>query len=175
MRAYLLFLPSTLLGVVGLVILYFRPLALEPRVGVAMSLVAAFALTGFFFIAAWLLERVSPSFRYAEKLLQRALARVYITLPLAFVFAALSALAEELFFRAALLPLIGVWGQAALFGLLHPAPRKAWVYTLFTFVAGLGLGYLTLFTGRLYPAVLVHFAVNLQGFLELRRKRGHKD
>ena len=133
------------------------------------ALGGALFLVAVFFGLAWWLERTLPSFKYASRLLERALAKIRITWVLAFALAALSALAEELFFRAALLPLIGVWWQAALFGLMHPAPKKAWSYTLFTFVAGLGFGYLVLLTGRLWPAILVHFVVNLQGFLEIRQ------
>ncbi|MGL4608821.1 MAG: lysostaphin resistance A-like protein [Trueperaceae bacterium] len=80
-------------------------------------------------------------------------------------------LAEEIFFRDALMPLIGVWGQALVFGLLHPMPRKAWVYTAFTFIAGVCFGYATLWTGSLLPAIAAHFAINFQGFLELRKKQ----
>ena len=88
---------------------------------------------------------------------------------LAFGLAAATSLSEELFFRGALLPLVGVWGQALLFGLLHPAPLKGWSYTAYTFIAGLAFGYATLLTGSLWAALLAHFVINLQGFLEVRR------
>lgn len=121
--------------------------------------------------AAWLLEKTLASFRYASSLLEQALSRFHITLPFALALAALSAVSEELFFRGALLPILGVWGQAILFGLMHPMPRRALIYTVFTAAAGLCFGYATLLTGSLYPAIAAHFVINLQGFLELRKKQ----
>lgn len=169
MRRYLLFLPSLLLGVLAAVWLYFRPFpyaAQLPWWGLGL---VALGLVGSLLGAAHLLERFVPSFSYASKLLERALGRITISVPLALLLALASSGAEELFFRGALLPVIGVWGQAFLFGLMHPAPRKAWSYTVFTFVAGLAFGYATLVTGSLWPSLLAHFVINLQGFLELRR------
>ena len=63
----------------------------------------------------------------------------------------------------------GVWGQALIFGAMHPAPLKGWSYTAYTFLAGLAFGYATLLTGNLWAAMIAHFCVNLQGFLEVRR------
>lgn len=168
-------MPSLLTGIVGGLWLLFRPLELTAEAGALTiflsGLLAAFALLG----SAWALERFLPSFRAASKLLESALRRFPMSLPLAFALAAATAVSEELFFRGALLPIVGVWGQAAVFALLHPAPRRAWSYTAFTFIAGLVFGYLTLFTGSLWAAILAHFLVNLCGFLEVRRlqKRGH--
>jgi membrane protease YdiL (CAAX protease family) len=124
--------------------------------------------------AAWILEKTVPSFRYASSLLEQALSHFKITLPFALALAALSSISEELFFRGALMPVLGVWGQAFLFGLMHPMPRRAWIYMGFTFAAGVCFGYATLLTGSLYPAIAAHFAINLQGFLELRKKQLQK-
>ncbi len=171
MRRYLLFAPSLLLGVVGMVWVQFRPLGLEPKVGFTGGLLTAALLVIVLLGGAWLLDKTLPSFRYASKLMERALSTVHLSLPFIFLLAAASSLAEELFFRGALLPLVTVWGQALLFGLMHPATRKGWSYTAYTFVAGLAFGYATLFTGSLWPAVLAHFVINLQGFLEVRRRQ----
>ena len=171
MRRYVLFLPSLVLGLLGAVWLYFRPFPYTAQLPWWGLLLAAFALVAALLGAAQVLEKYLPSFRYASKLLGRALGRITLSLPLAFALAAASSLAEELFFRGALLPLIGVWGQALLFGLLHPAPRRAWSYTVFTFVAGLAFGFVTLLTGSLVPALVAHFVINFQGFLELRQEQ----
>ena len=125
----------------------------------------ALALLG----GAWALEKLLPSFRFASHLLERALSRLDLSLPLALMLAALTSVSEELFFRGALLSLIGVWGQALVFGLMHPAPLRGWSYTAYTFVAGLAFGYATLLTGSLWTAIAAHFIVNLQGFLAVRR------
>jgi membrane protease YdiL (CAAX protease family) len=171
LRPLLLFLPSLVLGLLGGVWLLFRPLRLEAQAGPLTVLLAAGALLLALLGTGWLLERTLPSFRHAGKLLERALQGLTITLPLALGLALATALAEELFFRGALLGLIGVWGQALLFGLLHPATRRGWSYTLFTFVAGLAFGYATLWTGSLWAAMLAHFVINLQGFLEIRTRQ----
>jgi uncharacterized protein len=173
-RRYLIFLPSLLLGIIGATWLFFHPFPYELRTSLLGLLLTAVALVAFLLGAAWILEKTLPSFRYASSLLEKALSRFHITLPFAFALAALSSLAEELFFRGALMPLLGVWGQALLFGLLHPMPRRAWVYTAFTFIVGVCFGYATLWTGSLVPAILAHFVINLQGFLELRNKQLRK-
>jgi uncharacterized protein len=173
-RRYIIFLPSLALGIIGVIWLFFRPFPYELRTSLLGLLSTAVALVALLLGAAWMLEKTLPSFRYASSLLEQALSRFHITLPFAFVLAALSSLAEEIFFRGVLLPLIGVWGQAIVFGLLHPMPRRAWIYMVFTCVAGLCFGYATLWTGSLIPAILAHFVINLQGFLELRNKQLQK-
>ncbi len=150
-------------------VLWFRPFpyAAKPNlfthVGVSLLIIAS--LLG----VAWLLEKTSASFRYASRLLERAMQGFSITVPLAFALAIVSSVAEELFFRGTVMPLVGVWGQAILFGLMHPTPKKAWLYTVFTAFAGLVFGFATLYTGSLYAAIFAHFVINLQGFLEIRK------
>ncbi len=82
------------------------------------------------------------------------------------VMAAASSIGEEMFFRGALLPVAGVWGSSLAFALLHIGPRARYLpWTLSSFVAGLLLGGLFLWTGDLTGAVLAHFTIN---FLNLR-------
>lgn len=173
-RRYLLFLPSLLFGVLGGLWLLFRPLHLDAQADPLTILAVAVALTAGLLGGAWLLERLLPSFRYASKMLERTLAAFPMSIPLAVLLAAATGVSEELFFRGALLPLAGVWGQALVFGLLHPAPRQAWSYTVYTFIAGVMFGYATVYTGSLWASILAHCAINLFGFLEIRafqRKR----
>jgi uncharacterized protein len=158
------------LGLLGSIWLYFRPFPLTAKFNLWILLLIAAGLVLLLLGGAYFLERFVPSYKYASRMLERALKQFHITLPFAFLLAALSSLAEEIFFRGALLPLIGIWGQALLFGLMHPAPRKAWVYTLYTFIAGLVFGYATVFTGSLVPGIIARFVINLQGFLEIRKK-----
>ncbi len=181
-RRLLIFAPSLLTGLLGGAWLLRRPLELGADAGLFTILLTAALLAGGLLGGAWLLEKLLPSFRAASKLLERALSRLHISLPLAFIFAALTSVSEELFFRGALLSLfgaspLGAWGQALVFGLLHPAPLKGWSYTVYTFVAGLAFGYATLLTGSLWAAIIAHFLVNLHGFLEVRRlqrRRGER-
>lgn len=168
-RRALLFLPSLALGVLGGVWLLLRPWPYAARTGLGGQLLAGAATAALLLAAAWLLERTLPSFRYASRLLESALRSVALPAWTALLLAAATAGAEELFFRGALMPLVGLVPQALLFGLFHPVPRRAWAYPVFAALAGLAFGALTLTTGSLLPAVVAHFGINLQGLWEVRR------
>ncbi len=81
------------------------------------------------------------------------------------ILAAASSIGEELLFRGALLPWIGVWPQALAFALLHVAPGKRLVqflpWTASAFVVGVGLGYVADATGNLGAPIVAHFTINL--------------
>ncbi|MEJ2358562.1 MAG: CPBP family intramembrane metalloprotease [Deinococcales bacterium] len=170
MRRALLFLPSLVLGALGGAWLLVRPFPYTPRLGLGEQLIAGLAVGAALLGAAWLLERSVPSFRYASRLLEDTLRAVDLPPALTLVLAAATAGSEELFFRGALLPLIGLLAQAALFGLFHPVPRRAWTYPVFAAFAGLAFGLLTRSTGSLLPAMVAHFGINLQGLWEVRHK-----
>lgn len=73
----------------------------------------------------------------------------------------LSAFAEEALFRGALQPRLGLWWTAALFGLFHfPYRRGLAPWTGFALVLGVVLGALTAVSRSLWPAIVLHFAVN---------------
>lgn len=77
------------------------------------------------------------------------------------VLAVASAVGEELLFRGALQPLLGFWPTALLFGLMHGGTRRRlWSWAIFATLAGLLLGWLTLFTGSLLAAIACHLTVN---------------
>jgi membrane protease YdiL (CAAX protease family) len=82
------------------------------------------------------------------------------------VLAAASSVGEEMFFRGALLPAIGLVGSSAIFALLHIGPKARHLpWTASSFAAGLLFGAMFLWTGDLTGPVLAHFLVN---FLNLR-------
>jgi uncharacterized protein len=82
------------------------------------------------------------------------------------VLAAASSVGEEMFFRGALLPAIGLLGSSALFALLHIGPKARHLpWTLSSFGAGLLFGAMFLWTGDLTGPVIAHFLIN---FLNLR-------
>jgi membrane protease YdiL (CAAX protease family) len=82
------------------------------------------------------------------------------------VLAAASSIGEEMFFRGALLPFLGLLGSSAVFALLHIGPKARYLpWTISSFVAGLVFGQLYLWSGDLTGAVVAHFTVN---FLNLR-------
>ena len=77
------------------------------------------------------------------------------------VLAVTSAVGEELLFRGALQPLIGMWPTVIIFGVIHGGGRKrlrAW--TVFALLAGALLGWLTEYTGNLLAPVLCHLTIN---------------
>jgi hypothetical protein len=82
------------------------------------------------------------------------------------VMAGASSVGEEMFFRGALLPVIGLLGSSAVFALLHIGPKARHLpWTISSFGAGLLFGAMFLWTGDLTGPVLAHFLVN---FLNLR-------
>lgn len=66
---------------------------------------------------------------------------------------------EELLFRGAIQPMLGIWATAALFALAHGLlTRLSWgrvLYTAVLFFAGVGLGYLAEWAG-LWAAIAAH-------------------
>lgn len=174
LRRYLPFLPSLLTGLLGAVWLSLYPAHYGPRAELLPLALVSLALTVGLLGAAWVLERTLKSFRYASGLLERTLAQLKPSRLEALLLAALTATAEELFFRGALQSLIGMWGQALVFGLLHPMPRRGWSYTLYAAVSGLVFGYAVTLTGSLWPGLVAHFLINLQGLLELRRESSER-
>ena len=82
------------------------------------------------------------------------------------VLAGASSIGEEMFFRGALMPAIGVLGSSAIFALLHIGPKARHLpWTASSFVVGLLFGAMFQWTGDLTGPVLAHFLVN---FLNLR-------
>lgn len=79
----------------------------------------------------------------------------------ALALAAFSGVGEELLFRGALWPHLGIFGTTFLFGLVHIIPRKQlWGYPLFALGAGLLLGLLRDASGSVFPPMLAHVTVN---------------
>ena len=73
----------------------------------------------------------------------------------------LSGFAEELAFRGALWPDLGLWGTSLLFAALHIVPiRAAAGYPLFALLAGLLLGWLRQTTGSVWPPIFAHVTIN---------------
>jgi membrane protease YdiL (CAAX protease family) len=82
------------------------------------------------------------------------------------VLAVASSVGEEMFFRGALMPAIGLVGSSATFALLHIGPKARHLpWTISSFGAGLLFGAMFSWTGDLTGPVLAHFLVN---FLNLR-------
>ncbi len=120
------------------------------------------------------------SFLEVERLhreLGAALRQAGLGPPALLLLAFLSGTAEEIFFRGLLQSLLiswlgpgGLFLQAFLFALLHPAPKRAFAYPLYTGAAGLLFGLSYLLTGSLLPGILAHFLHNARGFYQLWRE-----
>jgi membrane protease YdiL (CAAX protease family) len=78
-----------------------------------------------------------------------------------FLLAVSSALGEELFFRGALLPAVGLTWSSVLFAAMHV--RAQWRFlpwTLMSFIMGLAMGLLYMKLGDLGAAIVAHFTIN---------------
>jgi membrane protease YdiL (CAAX protease family) len=82
------------------------------------------------------------------------------------VLAVASSVGEEMFFRGALLPTIGLFASSAIFALLHIGPKARHLpWTASSFAVGLLFGAMFEWTGDLTGPIVAHFLVN---FLNLR-------
>ncbi len=133
------------------------PLAVGLGVGLAMVVVCRL-------LARWL-----PAVRKLEEGFRGLLGPM--TLWEVLLAAAASGVAEEIFFRGALQPLLGLWVTSAIFALLHLGPSEAFkVWPVMAFVAGVLLGGLFEWSGSVWPSVLAHAAVNFVNLLYLVRR-----
>jgi membrane protease YdiL (CAAX protease family) len=103
--------------------------------------------------------RALPAVRQAAAMLTEVLGP--LTWKQALIIGACSGVGEELLFRGALWPHLGLLGTTFLFGLVHVLPKKKlWGYPLFALGAGLLLGLLRDASGSVFPPILAHFTVN---------------
>lgn len=86
------------------------------------------------------------------------------------VIALASAIGEELLFRGALQPWLGLWAAAATFALVHIGPGfRYWPWTAVAFALGVGLGYMYERTGDLSGPIVAHFVINYLNLGFIRR------
>jgi len=77
------------------------------------------------------------------------------------VLAVASAIGEELLFRGALQPWIGLWPQAVIFAALHVGPGARFLpWTASALVLGVAFGYMFSLTGDLGGPIAAHFTIN---------------
>ena len=88
------------------------------------------------------------------------------------ILALASSIGEELLFRGALLPWLGVWVQALIFALLHVGPGKRFLpWTFSALVLGYAFGELAIATGSLGAPIAAHFAINFWNLKFIVRTR----
>jgi membrane protease YdiL (CAAX protease family) len=81
-----------------------------------------------------------------------------------------SAVGEEVFFRGAMQPALGLWLTSAVFGAVHIGPDRRYLpWTGFALSLGLGLGWLLEWTGSLLGGILAHLALNFLNLLQIMR------
>ncbi len=79
----------------------------------------------------------------------------------AILLAAVSGVAEEMCFRGALWPQLGLVGTSFLFAICHVVPvRELAGYPIFAFLAGIVFGFLRERTGSVWPCAVAHATVN---------------
>jgi len=131
-------------------------------ISVATGILAALPLIG----AGALLERRVPSLRA----LAREVRETFGVLQHrdVVVFSLSSSVGEELFFRGAALPALGLPLSALLFGAAHGffrRPYRAW--SVYAALTGALLGLMTQWTGTLVAAVVCHATVNFASLADL--------
>ncbi len=123
----------------------------SPIVGIALGL-------GFVGLSKWSVRR----WKWARRLHQdfRAILGRLSTEEI-LVLAVASAIGEELLFRGALLPWLGIWPQAVIFALLHIGPSRRFLpWTFSALLIGLAFGWLYQATGDLGAPIVCHFTIN---------------
>ncbi|MEZ4256898.1 MAG: CPBP family intramembrane glutamic endopeptidase [Polyangiales bacterium] len=86
------------------------------------------------------------------------------------VFAVSSGVAEEMFFRGAMQPSLGIALTSILFGLIHvPRRRELWPWSAWAGVMGALFGLIVLATGELIGAIAAHIAINYANLHYIRR------
>ena len=87
-----------------------------------------------------------------------------------FILAVASSVGEELLFRGALLPWIGLWASTVIFALLHIGPGLRYLpWTASAFIMGLVFALLHQWMGDLGGAIAAHFTINFLNLGYIRR------
>lgn len=135
-----------------------------------LRLVAAGILAaGFLLTSSAVLEGWSPSFRRLKETFVQLIGPAPRWVPL--WLALLSSFGEEILFRGALQPSLGLIPTSILFGLAHIGPDgRLGAWSLWAAGAGLVLGFTFDQTGCLWPAIMAHFLVNGVSLLALQRQ-----
>lgn len=130
----------------------------------ASALLGAGVGLGFGFFVAWLTRVSVYRFGWAQALHVefRGLLGPLTDLEI-FAYAGLAAVGEEVFFRGAMQPALGIVPTAVIFGLAHVAwGRKSIPWPLQAMVMGFAFGGLFWATGNLIAPIVAHFTINYQ-------------
>jgi hypothetical protein len=141
----------------------------------AGHLLAALALALGIVALCHVADRLAPAVRRAGEAFTEILGPY--TYAEALVLALASGIAEEVLFRGALWPHLGLVGTSLLFGLVHVLPRRSLLaYPLFAGAVGVLLGLLRQGSGSVIPPIVAHVLVNGLNLVWLEhRRRGRAD
>ena len=129
----------------------------------AIGLIGASVLLIFNYI----FEEQFPSFKAFRHILMQMIGAASV--PTSIYLAVVSAFGEELLFRGAIQPELGLIGTAILFGFLHLGPQGVMsIWTLWAVLSSLLFGWIFQATGSLIPVILCHIVVNTISMLRLR-------
>ena len=137
------------------------------EVRLALSLALGLAL-GWLVVAStpWLIERTawaSALHRELRPIIEPLSSTEILVLALA------SGLAEELFFRGAMQPVLGLVVTSILFGAVHTGPKRVFLaWSVWAAVMGLLFGVIFELTGVLWGAVLAHALINARNIAYLK-------
>jgi membrane protease YdiL (CAAX protease family) len=81
-----------------------------------------------------------------------------------------SSVGEEVFFRGALLPAIGIWASSAVFALLHIGPGRRFLpWTVSAFALGAIMALVAQWLGDLGAPIVAHFTINFMNLRHISR------
>ncbi len=143
----------------GNIAISFTPLRERTNLARELGLIGmAFALNLLFDIGG---PKWSKQLKRFQESLQSLLSPLSLGPPQVILLALFSALGEELLFRGALQPSMGIIPATILFALSHfPLKREMWIWPLYALGMGFLLGLLRMWGGDVWSAVLLHFLVN---------------
>ncbi len=143
---------------------------LSPYAPAALAIAAGLACGGAFVVLAEMLLRRAA---WAERLRAELLEMLDpLTTGVALGVALVSGVAEEILFRGALQPAIGLIATALVFGFLHGGLGRAWRgWAAFACIAGFALGGLERWSGGLLAPMVAHVTINGVELLILARRQ----
>jgi len=84
------------------------------------------------------------------------------------ILATVSGFCEEVMFRGVVQQQFGLWWASLFFGVFHCPSLKHLSYGLWALAAGILLGWIVIYTGSLWPAVITHAVSNMLSLVFLR-------
>ncbi len=138
-----------------------------PARGLGLGIIAALAVASFTIAATRVVVRRTDWARRLHLALRVHLSD--LTFERIVVLALLSAAGEELLFRAALQPALGLLPAACVFGALHVPPRGTGVsWPVWALVMGIAFGVLYEASGHILPPILAHALINYENMQYIR-------